>query len=157
MGGPGHYTVISWDWGYSLFPIPIFPFPFSNSNSHSQFPSRPQSPVPNPSPQSQAQSQSQSLDNILSVKKGFRRDRHLSWSCFITQNTRYQNLKQQRVFNSKHRQQQQHFALFSRSEIMVYYLPQAEHDGAHCRQAAPFWFSVCLGKISLRCSSNNKD
>ena len=48
--GPGDFTVISWDWGYSLFPFPI-----------SQFPS-----VPNLSPQSksqtQAQAQSQSLD-----------------------------------------------------------------------------------------------
>ena len=36
-GGLWDYTVISWDWGYSLFPIPI--------------------------PKSQAQAQSQSLDN----------------------------------------------------------------------------------------------
>ena len=67
-GGLVDYTVISSDWGYSLFPIPIFPFPFPIPNSRPQFLSPSPSPVPNPSPRSQspipAQAQSQSLDNF---------------------------------------------------------------------------------------------
>ena len=29
VGGPGHYTVISWDFGYSLFPISHLPICFT--------------------------------------------------------------------------------------------------------------------------------
>ncbi len=53
VGGPGHYTVISWDWGYFLFPFTI-------PNSHPHYPHHlhhphhphPQSPIPvhNPRP-----------------------------------------------------------------------------------------------------------
>ena len=64
-GGPGHYAVISWDWGYTLFPIPISIFPIPIPIYHPQ--SKSPTPISNPSPQSKAQAQSQLLDNIYKI------------------------------------------------------------------------------------------
>ena len=61
---PGINTVISWDWGYSLFPISHSPF----SISHSPVPN-PQSPIsgPNPRPSPQSQSLDKNKQTLFSL------------------------------------------------------------------------------------------